>query len=80
MNLEVKDVVKLSDGKKYVVCNKINYQNRNYYLLIDYETSSIVKVCFIKKTDENKTYVTLVNGNDSLLIKLLKLFDAHKVD
>jgi len=71
MNLEIKDCITLKDNKgnntKYVVTSKINYEEKNYYYLVDINNKDL-KFCYEDKDD-------LVELNDKELVtKLLPLF------
>ena len=37
MNIDIKDVITLDDNNEYVVVNKVNYNDKNYYYLRDME-------------------------------------------
>lgn len=72
MTIDIRDILTLDDNNKYLVISKINYENRNYYYLIDVNANSNIKFCY-EKGDE------LVELNDkSLITKLIPLFD-HKI-
>lgn len=68
MIIDIKDVLTLDDNNEYVVISKINYDNKNYYYLLDKNNSSNIKFCY-QDNDE------LVQLNDKKLVtKLLPLF------
>ena len=68
MNIDIKDVITLDDNNEYVVVNKVNYNDKNYYYLIDMEDSENLMFCYEDNGD-------LVEVNDKeLTAKLLPLF------
>lgn len=70
MNIEIKDVVTLSDNIRYAVVSKVNYENNIYYYLTEIEN-----IANIKFLVENKERNSLVEVEDKELIqKLLPLF------
>ena len=72
MNIEIKDVVTLSDNRSYVVCSKIEYQGSHYLYLMDLENNENIKFC--KETQkDNKTIVFEIEDKE-LLQQLLPLF------
>ena len=63
--IDIKDVITLSDGRKYVVVSKTNYINgRMYYYLIDKDDSGSIKFGYL----DNDEFVEI---NDPELIKKL---------
>lgn len=70
MNIDIKDVVTLSDNIRYAVVSKVNYGNNVYYYLTEIEN-----IANIKFLVENKERNSLVEVEDKELIqKLLPLF------
>ena len=68
MNIDIKDVLTLSDKNKYVVVSKINYENKNYYYLVDVNSNINIKFCYEDGEE-------LVEFDDKeLTTKLLPLF------
>ncbi len=68
MIINIKDTLLLNDNNEYVVISKINYDNKNYYYLLDKNNNSNVKFCY----EDNEE---LVEMNDKeLTTKLLPLF------
>ena len=68
MNIDIKDVITLDDNNEYIVVNKVNYNDKNYYYLIDMEDSENLMFCYEDNGD-------LVEVNDKeLTAKLLPLF------
>ena len=68
MNIEVRDLITLSDNNKYVVSSKTNYNGINYYCLVDINKAKNLMFCYEDKDE-------LVEINDKELVnKLLSLF------
>lgn len=68
MNIDVKDTLILDDNNEYVVVSKINYENKNYYYLIDTNEPDNLMICYEDKLE-------LVELNDKeLTTRLLPLF------
>jgi len=68
MIIDIKDILTLSDNNKYIVVSKINYENKNYYYLIDVNSERNVKFCY----QDGEELVEL--NNKELTTKLLPLF------
>jgi len=70
MEVNIKDIIILSDNNNYVVVSKIVYQGNTYYYLIDKDNNENLKFC-IEKPENN----SLLEVNDSNLIQqLLPMF------
>lgn len=68
MNIAIKDILVLDDNNEYVVVSMINYDNINYYYLIDMNEPENLMICYKDSED-------LVEVRDKELInKLLPLF------
>ncbi|MBQ8219252.1 MAG: hypothetical protein IJZ79_05810 [Bacilli bacterium] len=68
MTINIKDLLLLDDDNEYVVVSKVNYENKNYYYLIDKNNLTSVKFCY-EDTDK------LIELDDKVLTtKLLPLF------
>lgn len=68
MIINIKDTLTLDDKNEYVVVSKVNYDNKNYYYILDIKDNTNVKFCY-QDNDE------LVELNDKeLTTKLLPLF------
>ena len=68
MIINIKDTLTLDDNNEYVVVSKVNYENKNYYYLLDKNNNENPLFCY-EDNDE------LVELNDKELItKLLPLF------
>jgi len=70
MDIDIKDIITLSDNIEYVVVSKVNYQDNVYYYLIGKEKIDNFKFCV-----ENSKNSSLIELEDKKLIqKLLPLF------
>lgn len=75
--IEIKDTLNLSDGNEYVVCSKVNYEEKKYLYLIDINNYKNVKFCEeVRSTEADK----VVNVEDAELIKTLipMFYEASK--
>jgi len=68
MLINVKDVIKLKDDNEYVVISKVNYENRNYYYMIDINNNQNLLYCY----EENGKFIEI--NNHQLLKRLIPLF------
>lgn len=66
MNIDIKDILTLSDDNRYVVASKTNYNNKTYYYLVDLNNYKNIKFC---EEDKNE----LVEIEDAETIKKLLL-------
>lgn len=83
MNICLRDVLKLKDGKTYEVINKMLYEEITYYYLVDIKNSRHIKFCMEDKdelveiTDINllKTLIPILTGNtkDNLTLLLTEM-------
>lgn len=48
MNIDEKDTIDLSDGNSYIVAKKINYNNSNYYCIVDINDDENIKFLYEK--------------------------------
>ena len=65
MNIQIKDRLRLSDKKNYLVTSKILYNNEIYYLLTEFNNFNNSKICLHTKKD------TLKEINDEKIISML---------
>ncbi|MDR2531664.1 MAG: hypothetical protein LBC82_02355 [Oscillospiraceae bacterium] len=72
MNIEIKDLITLSDNLNYVVCSKSEYQGATYYYLIDVENNENIKFMQEKRADDKTTMIEV--EDKELLQQLLPLF------
>ena len=47
MNINIKDILTLSDDNRYVVISKAQYENKQYLYLIDINNNENMKFCYI---------------------------------
>jgi len=70
MDIDIKDVIGLSDGNKYVIASKAVLHNDTYYYLIDQNSDNNFKFC-----TENKERSSLQEiDNEELIQQLFPLF------
>lgn len=68
MNIDIKDIITLDDGKSYVVVSKVSYEGKLYYYIIDKDNMKNIKFLY----EDNNELVEF--NNKELLTKLLPLF------
>ena len=68
MTINIKDTLTLDDNNEYVVVSKINYDNKNYFYLLDKNNNDNIKFCY----DDNEELVEI--EDKELTTKLLPLF------
>ena len=70
MDIDIKDMITLSDDNEYVVVSKTDYEENTYYYLIDSNNNENIKFCV-----ENSDNQSLKEVEDKKLIQeLLPLF------
>ena len=70
MDINIKDTIVLSDGNRYVIISKVNYENNVYYYLIDENNNENMKFCVEKA--ENSSLIEIEDTD--LIQQLLPLF------
>lgn len=74
MNIDIKDLLTLNDGNKYIVCSKTKLDNKTYYYLVDINDNKNLKFCLEDNGD-------LIELEDKALIqKLLPMFTDEVKD
>ena len=68
MSIEIKDTILLDDNNEYVVVSKINYENKNYYYIVDKNKNENLKFCY----EDGEELVEL--NDKGLTTRLLPLF------
>jgi len=68
MKIEIKDVITLDDNNKYVVCGKVDYQDKYYLYLVDMNDLGNVKFG-LEKNENNQ--IKIVGIEDENLIRIL---------
>ena len=68
MNINIKDILTLSDDNRYVVISKAQYENKQYLYLIDINNNENMKFCYINGNE------IIESNNKELNTKLIPLF------
>lgn len=66
--MEVRDLVTLSDDNKYIVVQKIDYEGKTYYYLVDIDRNENIKFGY----QDNDEFVEITNPE--LIRKLIPVF------
>lgn len=71
--MNIKDILTLSDGNKYVIASKVEYNYKIYLYLVDINHNSNIKFCYL----ENDEVVIvkdskLINKLSPLLLKEMR--------
>ena len=74
MDIEKKDIIVLSDQKNYVVVSKINYENNNYYYIVDIDDVANLK--FVQEVGDELIELT----DKELVTKLIPLFTQDAME
>ena len=74
MDIEKKDIIVLSDQKNYVVVSKINYENNNYYYIVDIDDVANLK--FVQEVGDELIELT----DKELGTKLIPLFTQDAME
>ncbi len=74
MNIDIRDLITLSDGNKYIVISKVYYDNNDYLYLVDVNENNNLKYCYIE--DDSIVEIT----DEELNKKLLPLFFERAKD
>ncbi len=73
MNINIKDIVELSDNNQYQVISKTTYNETVYYYLVDINDISNIKFLY-----ENIDRLTEVEDSELINLLLPKLFSEIK--
>lgn len=73
MNLNIKDIVTLSDDNKYQIISKTVYEDTVYYYLVDINDISNIKFLY-----ENVDKLTELEDQELIKILLPRLFNEIK--
>ena len=73
MNINIKDIVELSDNNQYQVISKTTYNETVYYCLVDINDISNIKFLY-----ENIDRLTEVDDSELINLLLPKLFSEIK--
>lgn len=68
--IEIRDLLTLSDGLKYAVISKTNIGEDIYFYLVDVNNFNNYKICLEEKSENN---ISLIDVEDEKLIEKLRL-------
>lgn len=68
--MNIKDILTLSDGNKYVIASKVSHDYKIYLCLVDINNNDNVKLCYLDNDE-----VVLVKKEDLSESLKLKLFN-----
>lgn len=71
MNIQVKDLITLSDKNEYVVVNKVQYEDENYYYIVDINNNQNLKFCYINNDE------LIVVKDRQLIMRLIYLIGIN---
>ena len=74
--IDIKDLLRLSDGNQYCVVSKTVKDNIVYYYLVDVKDNSNIKFCYEDKTPNQ---IDLVEIDDERLIRRLLISFANNI-
>ena len=72
MNLEIMDQITLENNKTYVVANNMDYNDKEYYLLIDVMNDMNIMIAYL----DGNELVSIENGEK--IIELISFFNPDK--
>jgi hypothetical protein len=73
--MDIKDILELSDGKKYIITSKAEYKGYEYLYIAEISMEDNIKFCRVVK---NGDVVNLqVITDDKLITELLPLFATN---
>ena len=68
--MNIKDILKLSDGNDYIIASKVDYANKTYFCLVDLNNKDNAKFCYL---DSDEVVIIEKEKLDNIL--LLKLMN-----
>lgn len=68
MNINIKDVLTLSNNNEYIVMSKVNYENKEYLYLTNFNDFTDIIFCYLDNDE------IVVSNDKDLNKKLLPLF------
>lgn len=71
MNIDINDIITLNNNFDYVVINKLKYQDKIYYYLMNINDNTNILFCYEKKD-------SLIEVNDKYLITTLMTLFIHE--
>ena len=72
--MKVKDLVSLSDKNKYIVVQKIDYEGKDYYYLVDIDKNENIKFGY----QDNDEFVEITDSE--LIGKLISIFGKQALE
>lgn len=72
--MKVKDLVSLSDKNKYIVVQKIDYEGKDYYYLVDIDKNENIKFGY----QDNDEFVEITDSE--LIGKLIPIFGKQALE
>lgn len=72
--MKVKDLVSLSDKNKYIVVQKIDYEGKDYYYLVDIDKNENIKFGY----PDNDEFVEITDSE--LIGKLIPIFGKQALE
>ena len=73
MKIELMDYITIEDNRTFIVSNITNYNNKDYYLLLNIDDDLDIMIAYLDKS-------VLVSVDDvDEYIKILKKFDTNKI-
>lgn len=72
MNIEIRDIITLSDNNRYIVCSKIKLEDKNFYYLAEQKNVRNIKIC-VERYNNGRYSVNEIIDKD-VINKLLPLF------
>lgn len=73
MRIELMDHITLEDNRTFIVSNITYYNNKDYYLLLNFDDDSDIMIAYLDNSD-----LVSVDDVDEYL-KILKQFDTNKI-
>lgn len=71
MEIEINNLITLSDKNEYVIVSKANYNNKVYYYIADINNQKNLKFCYI----QNDELVEIKNSQ--LIMQLISIFKEN---
>ena len=73
MKIELMDHITLDDNKTFIVSNITNYNNKDYYLLLNFDDDTDIMIAYLDNSD-------LVSVEDvDEYVKILRQFNTNKI-
>jgi len=78
MDIRYKDIITLDDGHDYVVTSMANYENNQYYYVVNIKNISVVK--FLKLIIANDNFFLKEVVDDALILKLMPILLSNIIE